>query len=528
MAYYRDLRDYIDTLERHGKLFRYAAPINKDTELMALVRWQFRGLAESQRRAFLFENVFDAAGKNYDIPVLVGAYAASSEIYALGMQCGVKEITARWTAALRNTIEPVIVENGPAQEEVHMGDGLLDHGGLAEFPVPISIPGFDNAPYLTAANWVSKDPETCITNVANYRSMLKSPTRLGICSLGTQHLRTHWERCKARGISLPAAIAMGSAPSMGYVATAKIPYGVDEFAVAGGIAGEPVKLVKCKTVDLQVPADAEIVIEGVIPTDSMEFEGPFGEYSGYMGMEQINPYFNVTCITHRKKPILNNFIAQFPPSESSKLNQLGNEAVYFKFLKYDCNIPGILDVAIYEISGGFQYMVIQMRKTNPAEVWQALNCAAGLVATIGKFIIAVDEDVDPRDHESVVWALSFCVQPYRDTRITRGKAGALDPSSAPMTAGEKRYPPPAGCSAILIDATRKWPYPPVSLPARSYMEQARKLWEEAGLPPLQPRAPWFGYSLGYWSAENELEARLAVEGRHWETGEKLKQKRTPS
>lgn len=525
MNYYRDLNDYIQALEGHGKLFRYTGTINKDTELMALVRWQFRGLPESQRRAFLFDNIVSAAGKKYSIPVLVGAHAASTEIYALGMQCPVKEITAKWTAALRNPIPPQLVEAAPAQEEVHTGDGLLDHGGLAEFPVPISVPGFDNAPYLTAANWTSKDPESCARNMGNYRAMLKSPTRLGICCLGTQHLRTHWEKCRAKGIPLPAAIAMGSAPNVGYVATAKIPYGTDELAVAGGIAGEPVRLVKCKTVDLEVPADAEIIIEGVIPTDSMELEGPFGEYTGYMGMEQIGPYFNVTCITHRKNPILNTFIAQFPPSESSKLNQVASEGIYYKFLKYDCNIPGILDVALYESSGSFEYMVIQMQKGYPAEAWQALNCAAGLAPTIGKFIIAVDEDVDPRDHDSVIWALSFCVQPHRDTRITQGKAGALDPSSAPMTAAEKRYPPPSGCSAILIDATRKWPYPPVSLPGKSYMEQAKKLWQQAGLPELQPKLPWCGYNLGYWGKENELEAQLALEGRHWETGEKLKEKR---
>ncbi len=164
-----------------------------------------------------------------------------------------------------------------------MGDKLLEHGGMAEFPIPISTPGFDNAPYLTAANWVTKDPETGIRNIGNYRSMVKSGTRLGILSRGTQHLRMHWEKSRKLGKPLQAAIVIGPTPNVGLVATAKIPFGIDEYAVAGGIAGEPVELVKCKTVDIEVPATAEIVIEGEFPIDAMEPEGAFGEFTGLYG-----------------------------------------------------------------------------------------------------------------------------------------------------------------------------------------------------------------------------------------------------
>ncbi|MBI4322448.1 MAG: UbiD family decarboxylase [Chloroflexi bacterium] len=525
--YYRDLREHIQALERNGLLVRIREDVNKDTELMPLVRWQFRGLPEEQRKAFLFENVVDAKGKKYDIPVLVASHAASRQVYALGMQCKPNEIMDKWVRAQLHPIEPVMVESGPVQEEIHQGQSLLEHGGLAEIPIPISTPGFDNAPYLTNANWVSKDPETGIRNIGNYRVMIKSPNRTGICAMGTQHIRTHWEKCRRKGNPLEAAIFIGASPNLSFVSVVKVPYGTDEYNVAGGIAGEAVPLVKCQTIDIEVPATAEIVIEGVLPTDYMEREAPFGEFTGYMGAEEIMPFFNVTCITHRKNPIYNAFISQFPPSESSKIKQVGGEAAYFKFLKHDCNIPGLLDVVLDEPTGIHPWCIIQMRKFESAHIWQALNAVVGFNAAYPKVVIAVDEDIDPRDPDAVNWAISFRVQPHRDIKIMHGRVSGLDHSTAPLTSpqSERRYPSPNGGSALLIDATTKWPYPPVSLPRKDFMERAKARWEELGLPPLKPKSPWHGYSLGYWTEENEQEAELALQGEHYQTGEKLAQRR---
>ncbi|MDP2720117.1 MAG: UbiD family decarboxylase, partial [Dehalococcoidia bacterium] len=509
MAYYKDLREYIQTLEAAQKLVRISKQINKDTELHPLVRWQFRGLPEDQRKAFLFENVVDVKGKSYTIPVLVACHAASRAIYALGMKCREEEINEKWTQAQLHPVNPEMVDNGPVHDVVLTGDALLKAGGLGMLPVPISTPGFDNAPYFTSACWVTKDPETGIRNVGVYRNQIKSPTRLGVSSSPPKDLWTHWEKCHDRGIPLQAAAVIGAPPNVGFTAVGKVPYGADEFSVSGGIAGEPLKLVKCKTVDLEVPATAEIVVEGIIPTDSLEREAPFGEYTGYMGGEMINPYMNVTAITHRKDPIFVAFLSQFPPSESSKLRQISTEALYYKHLKYDCSLPNIQEVAFHESSGSWQYCVIKMKKTHPAQPWKALYAAANLDNHIGKFIIIVDDDIDPRDADSVNWALSFRVQPHRDTHVTYGKIPALDHSSAPPDHPERRYPLPRGCSSMLIDATRKWGYPPVSLPKKEFMERAKELWDELGLPALSPKVPWHGYSLGYWTKENEEEAELA-------------------
>jgi 4-hydroxy-3-polyprenylbenzoate decarboxylase len=318
------------------------------------------------------------------------------------------------------------------------------------------------------------------------------------------------------------AVVIGASPNIGYTAVNKIPYGIDEYSIAGGIAGEPVELVKCKTVDIEVPATAQIVLEGELPTDHFEQEGPFGEYTGYVGTEGMNLFFNVRCITHQRNPIYTGFTSGFPPSESTVMIKLSYEALYYKFLKHDCNIPSILDVAFYESAGVWQFCVIQMKKTHFSQPWQALNAAIALEPQIGKTMIVVDEDIDPRDPEAVIWALSFSMQPHQDTRITQGKAVGLDPSAAPMAGRVARLNP---TSALLIDATRKWDYPPVSLPKKEFMERARRLWDEIGLPPFTPKVPWYGYSLGYWTEENEEEARLAVMGRYYETGEKLARKR---
>ncbi|MFC2003820.1 UbiD family decarboxylase domain-containing protein, partial [Chloroflexota bacterium] len=304
MAYYKDLREYIKALDEKGKLQRVSRPINKDTELHSLVRLQFRGLPEEERKAFLFDNVIDSNGRKYDIPVAVAALAGSVQIYATGVKCQPEEISEKLTQAELHPIEPKLVDHGPVQEEVHLGDNLLEHGGLGEFPIPVTTPGLDPAPYITAPCWVTKDPETGVPNVGMYRAMLKSPTRTGITfGLPTQDALTHWRKCRERGIPLEAAIVIGGLPNIGYVAVAKLPITVNEFAVAGGIAGEPVELVKCKTVNLEVPANAEIVLEGELGTSELEFEGPFGEAQGFVGIGRMSPYFTVKCITHRKQPI---------------------------------------------------------------------------------------------------------------------------------------------------------------------------------------------------------------------------------
>jgi 4-hydroxy-3-polyprenylbenzoate decarboxylase len=282
-------------------------------------------------------------------------------------------------------------------------------------------------------------------------------------------------------------------------------------------------------VDLEVPSAAEIVIEGKISPEFWGPVGPFGEYPGYMyhGAGDTVPLMEVTCITHRKHPIFTPMFVGLAPSDTTLVLQNLLEATYYKFLKFDCNIPGILDVAFPEPSGVARYCVIQLRKGHPSQPWQALYCAAGYEAVTGKIIIAVDEDVDPRDPSAVIWALSYAAQPHRDIQILTGKSPGLDPSGYPpgVSRRERSFPTPQGASAILIDATRKWPYPPVGLPRKEYMERALAIWEEEKLPALNLKAPWYGYPLGNWGAEDEELASLVLNGEFEKAGQKLAQKR---
>jgi 4-hydroxy-3-polyprenylbenzoate decarboxylase len=289
---------------------------------------------------FLFENVVDSKGRKYDYPVAVGVMAGSKRIYAVGLGCKVDGIIEKWQYALEHPIAPVMVKTGRVHEVVMTGGDLTGkEGGLYKFPVPISTPGFDNAPYTTCSNWISKDPETGIQNIGNYRGHPKPPTDRYFPSAWTGRL-LHWQKCKARGIPLEAALVIGPPPVVSYAAVEKVPYGMDEMGLAGGLAGEPIEVVRCKTVDLVVPADTELVIEGKISTEYLEPEGPFGESHGYMHPRQMNPYMDVTAITHRKDMIYVAWISQVTPSESSIIKQMAYEAGT-NFLKKECRVKSV-------------------------------------------------------------------------------------------------------------------------------------------------------------------------------------------
>src|SRR5579864_7694470 len=248
---YPDLHDHLQRLDRAGLLITVKRKINKDTEMHPLVRWQFRGgIAEKDRKAFLFTNVVDSKGRKYDIPVVVGALAASREIYRLGIGCDLDKIDAVWTQAAANPIPPRIVTNAPCHEIVIMGEDLDKPGmGLDAIPVPISTPGWDNAPYTTLSQYITKDPETGIQNMGNYRGQLKGPRRLGMNpSLELRPgIYIHWLKAKARGEKLPAAVVLGAPPSVTFTSAQKLPEDTDELHVAGALVGAPINVVKAKT-----------------------------------------------------------------------------------------------------------------------------------------------------------------------------------------------------------------------------------------------------------------------------------------
>jgi 4-hydroxy-3-polyprenylbenzoate decarboxylase len=341
--------------------------------------------------------------------------------------------------------------------------------------------------------------------------MIKGSRRVGLqMDTPSQHIAIQLAKARRLGVKLEAAVVVGAVPALALASVQKVSYGMSELGIAGGLMGRPMEVVKCETVDLTVPATAEVVIEGVIDPNALELEGPFGEASGYMGPRTVSPFLEVTAITHRRRPVVQAFISEFPPSESTLMRKLGFENVYGRFLRESCNLASVKDVCFYEMATCNMMFAIRMRDPSPGQAWQALYAAAGYEPSMGKIIVAVDDDIETGDLESLVWALAFRTQPRDDVRILESRLARLDPS-LPAVPGE---PVRAEASAMLINATRSHPYPPTSLPSREHMVAAQERWVGLGLPKLALREPWSGYELGEWGEDNRVEAGLAVDGKY--------------
>jgi UbiD family decarboxylase len=508
-----DFQEHLADLEAKGLLVRIDRPINKDTELHPLVRWQFLGgVPEEKRRAFLFSNVIDGKGRRYDMPVVVGALAASPEIYAVGMGKTVAEIGDAWMRAIDNPIAPVAVSSPACQQMVETGDDLRKPGGgLARLPVPVSTPGFDSAPYLTATLCITRDPDSGIQNMGTYRAALKASDRLVVRMVAREATGAggylHWLKYRKRHEPMPIAIVIGCAPVVMFTGPQKLAIDMDELGVAGAVAGTPIEIAKAVTIDIDVPASAEIVIEGLIDPDKLEPEAPFGESNGYVALEAFNMPMRVTAITHKRAAVFTSIISQVTPSESSVIKKVAYEPLFLNHLRDRLSIKGIRRVVMHERLTNLRPVIfLQYAEDTPrTEVWRGLHGAATLQSDCGKIVIAVSEDIDPLSMDAVLWSLAYRTNPIEDVHLVPHRGGVQGAQYGPKTSD----------SGLLIDATRKYPMAPLALPTREYMEHARALWEELDLYPLAVQSPWHGYSLGDWTDRWETFARRAAKG-DWE------------
>jgi UbiD family decarboxylase len=514
---YPDLHDHLETLKKQGLLVTVTERIDKDSELHPLVRWEFvGGMKEEERKAFLFTNIVDGRGRKYDMPVVVGAIAANRAIYSAGMGAPVEEIDRKWENAIAHPVEPRIVNNAACHEVVIEGEALQGEGhGLDALPIPISTPGFDAAPTLTATNVITRDPDTRIQNMGTYRAALKAPDRLVVRMAtrvggagGYQHYLKHQKRGDK---TMPCAIVLGCPPYVAFMGPQKLPLDMDEFKVAGGLAGAPINVVRARTVDLLVPAEAEVVIEGLIDTEYVEPEAPFGESHGHLALEEFNMPMRVTAITHRRNAIIPSYISQVAPSESSVIKRVAYEPLFLAHLRDALGIKGVKRVSLHErLTGLLRVTVISIAKgTSRTEIWRALHGAAFFKGDMGKITIAVSEDIDPDNADAILWAMAYRMNPIEDVQAVAHRG---------MGHGPQRESDAAEDSSLLMDATAKGDMPPLALPKREYMERAKAIWEKLGLPALRPEAPWFGYSLGDWLPEWDQAAERAATGRYLENG----------
>ena len=252
---YSNLQEYLARLEEAGKLHHIQCRVDPAWEVSAVTRHMFERYSWAERTALCFDQV----GKS-EFPLVVGVVGGSPSIYAMALSTTVDQISAVWEKAQREPLEPELVKTGLCKEVISQGADL-DIGIL---PQAIWTPSRDPGPYITAPLIITKEPETGSRNIGTYRLQVKGPRRLGIYMGHEKHAMRHFRKYESMGKDMPVAIVIGSDPAVTLASVTKFAYGTDEYKVAGGLRGEPLPLVKCETVDLEVPANAEIVLEGVM------------------------------------------------------------------------------------------------------------------------------------------------------------------------------------------------------------------------------------------------------------------------
>ena len=424
-----DLRTFLRLLEGHGRLQRLTKPVDPATEVAALMME-----ADRRRQAVLFESV-----KGSEIPC-VANIVGGRELLSLGLGVEPGKAVRYFLGKLNERIPSVTVADGPVQEVVKTG-GEVD---LNEFPL-VTHSEKDAGPYITAGLVMAKDPDTGIRNVSFNRMMLRKRDEVGIRMMPPQHLGQLYEHANRRGEPLQVAVAIGNHPIELVAAATSIPFGHDEFAFAGALRGEPVEMVRCKTVDLEVPAHAEIVIEGEVLAGVAEPEGPYGDFMQFYVPIMDNRVFRITAITHRRDPIYQTMHAGV--LEDTTLLAISREAQLLEAL--DAAGADVREVSLLPtILAG----AVSIRKQFEGEPKLLLAAAFGRYRWL-KFCVIVDEDVDVLDIDDVWWAIA-----------TRAR---LDPGLVHLTntSGFPRDPYELHTAKVGIDAT---------IPLNSWEEHERK------------------------------------------------------
>lgn len=427
---FTELRDFMDYLRKSNRLKEVKIPVDLKWEVGAICRENFNKMGYG----LLFKNV-----KGFDTPLVSGVFGCSRDIYAevLGCKPSTQDMQKNWQKAFKNPIKPVIVDRGEAPcKEVIMGEEEVD---LYADPFPIPTWHYlDAGPYLgTLHAVITKDPETGWINIGTYRSMIFDKKNLGCFIPGYKHMGMHWAKWRDLGKSMPVAIAIGLDPYLVICSVTGIPAQVDEYDIAGGIKGGPIEVVKAENSDLLIPARAEIVIEGEMPVDKYwPEEGPFGEWTGFMGEKRRNSqYIDIKKVTHRKNPYFLGTYEGRPPTESNTIRTIGrSNALYEHLLRSGC--PGVKDVCVTPAGGAGPHAVVSIKKSFPGHTRCVMALAWGYSVLFCKHVIVVDEDIDVWDPSMVEWAVSTRVQAGRDvTIVTGGHTAILDPSQVPSKRG---------------------------------------------------------------------------------------------
>ena len=483
---FRDLREFLSLLERRGRLRRITTPVTRDLEITEIADRVMKGPI-AQNVALLFEHV-----EGFSMPLLINAFGTEERMaWGLGVErlddLGEKvrhlldlRMPGSLLEKLRKGLEllevartgPKLVKSGPCQEVVE-----TEHPSLAEIPALRCWPK-DAGHYITFPLVITRDPVTGLRNVGTYRLQVYDERTLGmhwqIHKGGAEHEREARRVGQAR---IPGAIALGGDPATMYVGTAPLPPGLDEIMLAGWLRGQAVELVRGKTIDLEVPAHAEIVLEGYVDPAESRVEGPFGDHTGYYSLANPYPVFHLTAVTRRRDAIYPTIIVGRPPMEDYWLGK-ATERLFLPIIRM--MLPEIVDMNMPAEGVFHNLVIVSVRKRYPGQARKVMYGLWGLgLLMLAKNVVVVDEWVNVHDLSEVAWRVTNNIDPARDLVVVEGPTDDLDHAALRHRYGGK----------LGIDATEKrppldrveQPWPDEIRMTEEVRERVSRRWREYGL-----------------------------------------------
>jgi len=479
---YADLREFIGALEKAGELKRIPFEVDPRLEIT-----EFADRAVKRGGpALLFEKP-----RGSQLPLLINAFASMkrmeialevdsiddhaariSEMLQMRMPQGlINKLKMLPKLADMASFFPKVASRGLCQEVVRKNDF-----SLREFPVLHCWPQ-DGGPFITLPMVFTRNPETGKRNCGMYRMQVYDDRTTGMHWQTQKQGAEHYRRRLAAGeTKMEVAVAIGADPATMYSAILPLPPDLDEMMVAGFLRNKPVEMVQCATVDLEVPANAEIVLEGYVDIGETRMEGPFGDHTGFYSLDDPYPVFHVECVTHRKDPIYATTIVGPPPMEDFFMGK-AIERIFLPLMRLQ--LPEVCDMCMPAEGVFHNLMLLSIRKSYPGQARKVMHAIWGLgQAMFSKVIVVVDEDVDVQNLSEVAWRALNNIDPQRDIEFCLGPVDSLDHSSRLPDFGSK----------MGIDATRKWPqegfsrrWPDVVRMTPAVQTRVDELWKRAGL-----------------------------------------------
>lgn len=451
---YESLRHFVEFLESKGQLARIKEPVRAELEITEITD----RVTKSGGPALLFENVVKVNGERSAFPLLINSYGTWQRMaWALGVE-DIESIGREIEEILKTqppsgfldklmmlpklarfgSFLPKRVKKGACQEIIETDVNLEILPALKCWPK-------DGGPYITYPVIFTKDPDTGIRNVGTYRMQVFDKKTTGMHWQIHKGGAKHYQRYRELGEKVPVAVILGGDPAYGYVATAPLPDNVDELILAGFLRKRAVEMVPCKTIDMEVPADADFVLEGTVdPTEPLVKEGPFGDHTGYYSLADDYPLFHVTAMTRRKDPIYPTTIVGAPLQEDGFIGK-ASERIFLPLIKM--TFPEVKDIHLPIEACFHNLAIISIKKQYPGHAKKIMHSFWGMGQLMFlKCLMVVDEDVNVQDLKEVAWRVANNIDPKRDVLFAEGPLDALDHSSDQFAYGSK----------MGIDATTKW------------------------------------------------------------------------